>query len=92
MRFDNIAIAGLLLTGSAIAGTTQTLTLDVQNMTCATCPITVKKALQQVPGVSEVKIDYAHKTATVRIDPDKAGAAMLTKATANAGFPSIARK
>ncbi|MGI4843695.1 MAG: heavy-metal-associated domain-containing protein [Janthinobacterium lividum] len=92
MRIYNIAIAGLLLAGSAVAGTTQTLTLDVQNMTCATCPITVKKALQQVPGVSDVKIDYERKTATVRVDPDKASAAMLTKATADAGFLSNARK
>ena len=35
---------------SLLAGTPQTVTLDVQNMTCAVCPITVKKALERVPG------------------------------------------
>lgn len=85
-------IAALLLTGSAFAGTPQKLALNVQNMTCATCPITVKKALEQVPGVSDVKIDFEHKTATVRIDTDKANASMLTKATTDAGFPSTVRK
>ena len=85
-------IVSVLLSGSAFAGTSETLTLNVQNMTCAGCPITVKKALEQVPGVSEVKIDFEHKTATVHMDADKANVSMLTKATADAGFPSTVRK
>lgn len=84
--------AALLLSGSAFAGTPETLTLNVQNMTCAGCPITVKKALEQVPGVSDVKVDFEHKTATVRMDTDKANVSMLTKATTDAGFPSTVRK
>ncbi|MBB3222064.1 mercury resistance system periplasmic binding protein MerP [Pseudoduganella umbonata] len=85
-------VAALLLSGSAIAATPEVLTLNVQNMTCATCPITVKKALQQVAGVRDVKIDFEHKTATVHIDTAKATVAMLTKATTDAGFPSTVRK
>lgn len=84
--------AALLLSGLAIAATPVALTLDVQNMTCATCPITVKMALKQVPGVSDVKIDFEKKTATVLLDKDKVDVAMLTKATADAGFPSTLRK
>jgi mercuric ion binding protein len=91
MRITSFTVA-LLLSGSAFAGTPETLTLNVQNMTCAACPITVKKALEQVPGVSDVKIDFEHKTATVRVDMDKTNAAMLTKATTDAGFPSTVRK
>jgi len=45
--------------------------LDVQNMTCELCPITVKKALGKVPGVADAKIDLGKKTATVTFDPDK---------------------
>lgn len=85
-------VAALLLSGSAIAATPEVLTLSVQNMTCATCPITVKKALQQVTGVRDVKIDFQHKTATVHVDTAKATVAMLTKATTDAGFPSTVRK
>jgi hypothetical protein len=40
-----------------------------------------------VPGVAEAKIDYDHKTATVKFDPEKASAAALVKAT-EAGFPA----
>jgi periplasmic mercuric ion binding protein len=48
--------------------------------------VTPKKALEQVPGVAEAKIDYARKTATVKFDPEKASPAMLVKATTDAGF------
>lgn len=91
MRISTFIVT-LLLTGSAFAGTPETITLNVQNMTCAGCPITVKKALEQVPGVSDVKIDFEHKTATVHLDMERANAASLTKATTNAGFPSTVRK
>jgi len=77
---------------AAFAMTPQTVTLDVQNMTCEVCPITVKKALQGVPGVSDVSIDFAKKTARVTYDPDKAKSDDLTAATTIAGFPSSVQK
>jgi mercuric ion binding protein len=73
---------------SLFAGPLQTVTLDVQNMTCAVCPITVKKALERVSGVTNAKVDFDKKTASVSFDPDKANLATLTKATADAGYPS----
>ncbi len=36
----------------------QTVTLAVSKMTCAACPITVKKALSRVPGVTEVSVSF----------------------------------
>ena len=48
-----------------LAATPKTVTLAVQNMTCELCPITVKKSLEKVPGVSAVKVDFDRKTATV---------------------------
>ncbi|MFC0351874.1 mercury resistance system periplasmic binding protein MerP [Undibacterium danionis] len=91
MRISTFFVA-LLLSGSALAGTPKSVTLDVQNMTCATCPITVKKALERVPGVTDVKVDFEHKTAIVNLDTDRANSSMLTKATTDAGFPSTVRK
>ena len=77
---------------SLLAGTLQTVTLDVQNMTCAVCPITVKKALERVSGVTDAKVDFDKKTASVSFDPDKASPAALTKETADAGYPSSVQK
>lgn len=76
----------------ALAATPKTVTLDVPTMTCPVCPITVKKSLETVPGVSAVNVDFAKKTATVVYDDDKAKPEALTKATANAGYPSTVRK
>ena len=73
-----------------LAAEPQTVVLDIQNMTCELCPITVKKALDKVPGVTASKIDLANKTATVKFDPDQANVAALVKATTNAGYPSTA--
>jgi mercuric ion binding protein len=76
------------LSVSAFAATPQTAVLDLQNMTCSMCSMTVHKALEKVPGVIEAKVDYDHKTATVKYDADKTNPAALVKATTNAGFPS----
>jgi mercuric ion binding protein len=91
MRISTFTFA-LLLSGSAFAGTSKTLTLDVKNMSCPACPITVKKALEKNPGVGDVKIDFDYKTATMRLDAEKADVAILTKATMDTGFPSALRK
>ncbi|WP_028206432.1 mercury resistance system periplasmic binding protein MerP [Paraburkholderia nodosa] len=77
---------------AALAATPKTVTLAVQNMTCALCPITVKKSLEKVTGVSAVQVDFDRKTATVTYDPDKAQPKTLTEATTNAGYPSTVRK
>jgi periplasmic mercuric ion binding protein len=77
---------------AALAGNSQTAVLDVQNMTCAVCPITVRKALEKVPGVTDAKVDFDKKTATVHFDPDKTNTGALVKATTEAGYPSTAHK
>lgn len=84
------ALAALPL--AALAAPPKTVTLDVQNMTCPLCPITVKKSLEKVVGVSVVKVDFDKKTATVTYDADKAQPEALTKATTNAGYPSAVQK
>ena len=77
---------------AALAATQQTAVLDVQNMTCELCPVTVKKSLEKVPGVSQARIDFAKKTATVRFVTVKASTAALVKATTDAGYPSMVHK
>lgn len=77
--------------GSALAAS-RAVTLDVQNMTCAVCPITVKKALEHVSGVQQVSIDYTSKTATVQFDDTLTTADKLTEATKAAGYPSSIKK
>jgi mercuric ion binding protein len=77
--------------GSALAAS-RIVTLDIQNMTCAVCPITVKKALEHVSGVQQVSIDYAGKTATVQFDDTLTTADKLMEATKTAGYPSSIKR
>lgn len=84
-----LIIFSLLSTNNiATAAQNITATLDVPGMTCKFCPITIRKALEKVPGVSEVKSEFETKTATVTFDPDVTNVEALTKTTANAGYPS----
>lgn len=92
MRSFTALAAALVLPLCALAATPRVAVLDVQNMTCALCPVTVKKSLQDVPGVTQAKIDFDKKTATVTFDADKTSAAALVKATTDAGYPSTPRK
>lgn len=79
-----LTLAGM---GSAFAAQ-QTVTLAVDNMTCSTCPYTVKKALSQVPGVEEATASFEKKTATVTFEDTEVSVEDLTTATTNAGYPS----
>ena len=93
MRWLRVLTSVLMLSVTpAFGAATQTVVLDVQNMTCELCPITVKKSLEQVPGVASAKVDLDKRTATVQFDPDKAAPTALVKATTNAGFPSALHK
>lgn len=66
----------------------QTTLFTVENMTCALCPVTVKKAMADVPGVKSVTVDFGAKTVTVVFDPSAASAADIAAASTNAGYPA----
>ena len=81
-----------VVTTSAWAAGNRTATLSVDNMDCAVCPITVCKALEKVPGVESAKVDFKSKLAVVAFDASKTTPEALTKATADAGFPSSVKQ
>ena len=66
----------------------RTVTLSVPTMDCPVCPITVKKALTKVDGVSKAEVDFDKRLAKVTFDDSKTNVDALTKATTNAGYPS----
>jgi periplasmic mercuric ion binding protein len=81
------AVVVLLLAAPAWASP-KTVTLNVSGMTCAACPITVKKALEKVGGVSKVDVRYEKKQVLVTFDDAKTNMDALVKATTDAGYPS----
>ena len=95
--FAALAIAGAAAPRAAMAGETAatapageaTDTFTGENMTCALCPVTVRKTMERVEGVKSVTVDYEAKTATVRYDPAMATADAIAAASANAGYPAV---
>ena len=82
------ATLALLAVGVRAWAAPQTVTLSVPGMTCAACPITVKRALSRVSGVDKIDVSLEKKEAVVTFDDTKTNVAALTKATENAGYPS----
>ena len=82
--------AALALT--AHAGEPKRVVLDVPGMNCSLCPISVKKALESVPGVLEAKANLGTRSAEATFDPDRASPEALARAVSNAGYPASIRK
>ena len=86
---------GLLLAALAVqtfAGEPRIAQLAVPSMDCSLCPITVRKALESVPGVLEAKADLKTKSAQAKYDPDKVSPEALAKAVSDAGFPATLKR
>src|SRR6266851_7136408 len=86
------AVIGALVWLAPAWASPQTVTLTVSGMTCPACPITVKKALEKVPGVSKVDVRFEKKQVLVTFDDAKTNMDALVKATTNAGYPSQPEK
>jgi len=61
---------------------------SIENMTCATCPISVRKAMKRVDGVKSVEVDFETKIATVVYDPAMATPADIAAASTGVGYPA----
>ncbi len=85
------AIVALILAVPAWASP-KTVTLNVCGMTCAACPVTVKKAVEKVGGVSKVEVRFEKKQVLVTFDDAKTNTDALVKATTDAGYPSQPEK
>ncbi|WP_159587670.1 cation transporter [Chelativorans xinjiangense] len=94
VRRAAITVASLALL-SPVAGyaAERTVTLGVENATCALCVPIVRTVLQRVPGVTSVDVveNYSISppvSATVVFDDDVTNVDALINATTNAGYPS----
>ena len=86
-------IVGLMIlwTGMAWAATPKKAVLDVENMTCPACSITIEKALDTVPGVTAKRIDTRAATVTVAFDAERTNVNAIAKAITDAGFPATGK-
>ncbi len=77
--------------GLAWAATPKQVVLQVENMTCPACSITIEKALDTVPGVTAKRIDTRAATVTVAFDAERTNAAAIAKVITDAGFPATTK-
>ena len=66
----------------------QTVTLAVENMFCALCPITVKTAMERVAGVKTVSVSFEEMAATVVFDPAVTTPEEIAAASTDVGYPA----
>ncbi len=66
----------------------QTQAFAVEKMTCAMCPITVRKAMERVDGVHSVTVDYETKTAVAVFDPSQTSSKAIADASTDVGYPA----
>lgn len=88
----SLFLTTLATAGACLAEGTSTVTLEVRNMACQMCPVTVRKALEKVPGVAAAQVDFVTKQAVVAFDSGRTNTQALMKATAAAGFPSAVKQ
>lgn len=66
----------------------QQVVLEVEGMTCQTCPVIVRKALEDIDGVYKAKTTFEPSEAVVRFDPGTVSVEDLKETTKKRGFPS----
>lgn len=69
--------------------TTQTVVVNIEGMSCASCVLRVERALQAVPGVELATVNLATEKATVRYDTTATSITDLAAATSDAGYVLI---
>ena len=78
-------VSGAQSVAAAQSADTATVRLHITGMTCGTCPLTARKALDKLDGVYSSTVTYADSLGVVTFDPRRitpAGiAAHLTKMT-----------
>lgn len=91
MRKTIAGLLAMLAIGLAQAAPPQQAVLDVGNMTCPACAITIKKALERVAGVVQTTVDTKGGTVVVSFDPERTTVPAVARAITSAGFPATPR-
>lgn len=81
----------LVATALPAYASSKTVTLSVPDMNCAACPITIKKVLSKIDGVTAIEVSAKTREAVVSFDDAKTNVRALTEATTNVGYASTVK-
>ena len=75
----------------AATAATETCTLDIGGMTCASCVGRIEKALLKLDGVADARVNLATEVASITYAPELIRLDDLTQAVAKAGYTASPR-
>lgn len=58
----------------------------IEGMTCATCGVTVKSAINRLQGIQTVKVSVENKNASVEFEHGKANSEIIKKSIDGVGY------
>ena len=71
---------------------TQTTTLQIGGMTCASCVTRIEKSLNKLEGVTDARVNLATEIASVTYLPDIVALGELAQAVTKAGYTATPRR
>lgn len=69
----------------------QTMTLNIEGMSCDMCVGHVTRALSEMEGVQSAMVSLPQKTAVVTYDPARVSLGQMTEAVEEEGYEAAAR-
>ncbi len=69
-----------------IPGKTETVTMPVSGMSCASCVLTIEKTVNSLPGVANIAVNFAAEKAVVEYDRKITTLADIKKAIKDVGY------
>lgn len=85
---QTVAAQSAISTGKVVQDTA-TVRLHISKMTCGSCPVTARIALERVSGVLTAKVTLADSLGVVRYDPSKVTPTTIAiELTRRTGYPA----
>lgn len=74
------------------AGLLSAMTVQIDGMTCGGCAAAVQASLSQLKGVSQARVSFEEKSATVQYDPSLLTMDQIQEAVENAGYKATVKR
>lgn len=71
---------------SAQSGLLETVTVAVEGMTCESCEVPIKAALDKTPGVRSAEVSFKQGTARIQYDPAQTNLDKIKSAVNSTGY------
>lgn len=71
---------------SVQSGLLETVTIEVEGMTCESCEVPIKAALDKTPGVRSAEVSFKNENARIQYDPTQTNLDQIKSAINSTGY------